>query len=90
MNGEMVIGKCYYFITHAYHNYLGRLVKIHGPGRYAIEEVSKIHSCSRNWTRFFAEGAGSDTKYDSIPNKPYIVAFDVTEWPHDLPERKSK
>ena len=82
------VGDCVYVMTHAYHNYIGRIVKIYGPGRFALAEVSKIHSCGRSWTRFFAEGIGNDTKYDSIPDKPYIACWDVTRWDHPLPERK--
>ena len=84
---EMVVGQCYYVMTHAYHHYLGRLAKIHGPGRYAFVEVSKVHSHPRDWTDFFAHGA-MGTRYDSVPDKPYLVCFDVTEWSHELPPRK--
>lgn len=83
-------GKTYYFIAHAYWHFIGEVTEILGVRRVACRRVIQVHSCQRDWTRFFREGVKkSDTKFDVIgetPDMGYIVAH---AWNHPIPESKN-
>ena len=81
------VGKCYYFICHAYHHFLGEVVEITGKKECIIKNVRKIHSCSRNWTKFFKEGAKEDTKFDTLPDGVEISGWcTAIPWNHKIPQ----
>lgn len=88
------VGKSYYFMEHAYHHYIGRVVAITGKREVDIEgdgpgkPVVKVHSCKRGWTEFFRDGMKKDTSYDLLPGPKSITYFDATPWNHEIPDTK--
>jgi hypothetical protein len=81
-------GKTYYFIAHAYHHFIGRVVKILGRRECLITDVRRVYSCARGWTEFFRDGANSDTVLTSWPDTNLSGWVSHTEWKHKIPEAK--
>jgi len=77
------VGKNYYIIAHAYHHYLLTATEV-TPRSVSFDWALKIHSCQRNWTKFFAEGLGSDTKFDIMPAGTVSYDLGYFLWEHPL------
>jgi hypothetical protein len=80
-------GDNYYIMSHAYHHYIGEIVEIF-PRTVVIKNGIKVHSCQRNWTEFFKNGCGDDTKFDVMPDLsevPYELG--VFPWKHAIPRK---
>jgi len=80
------VGKRYYFICDPYYHFIGEVTAVLGIRRVACREVVQVHSSNRNWTQFFAQGAGTVSRIDTIgttADMAYLVAHD---WPHPIPQ----
>jgi formate/nitrite transporter FocA (FNT family) len=81
------MGKSYYFIIHAYHHVIARMVEITGKREGDVEDVRWVYSSTKTWTQFFQEGAGTTEeticRYFTPGSITWIAAFD---WPHPIPE----
>ena len=86
----MEVGKAYYFMSHAYHHFIGVVVEIGGPSRARITNVIRVQSCRRGWTEFFAEGLKDDTIYTHFPDGWVTGAFGIFEWNHDIPKPEGR
>ncbi len=84
----MEVGKSYYLIAHAYWHYVGIVDKIVGPGTVILRNVCQVHSCGRNWTKFFADGFGNDTKYDVLPDGVGFKPIIFIAWNHKIPTER--
>ncbi len=84
MNTSVEEGKCYYVISHAYHHFLVRIAKLHGPQRAWCDRVVKVHSCRRGWTEFFVDGCKDDTTIMKFPAGE-VTWIDIFEWRHEIP-----
>lgn len=76
------VGKAYYFMSHAYHHYIGVVMEV-SPKKVMIKNAIKVHGCARNWQQFFQEGLGNDTNYHRIPDGsvvPWELGF--FPWKH--------
>lgn len=83
---QLVEGKAYYVVAHAYYHFIGVVVKVM-PRSVVMRSVVQVHSCSRGWSRFFAEGFGEDVRWDSWPDGTElpIGSMPVAPWNHELP-----
>lgn len=83
----MEVGKKYYFMVHAYHHFIGEVVEVHGPNRCIINNVIRVQSSNKDWTRFFKEGIkGKDTNYTIWPDGTRISGdFVCVPWNHPIP-----
>ena len=80
------LGKSYYFLTHAYHHFLGTVTEVTGRKECVLSNVRRIQSCTRNWTRFFANGARKDTNFTTWPDGTEITGWFVcAPWKHPIP-----
>jgi hypothetical protein len=89
MNDETMIqvGKRYYFMVHAYHHFIGEVVKITGRKSCILKDVRRIQSCMRGWTEFFKDGAKNDTSCTIFPDGTFIDGwFAALPWNHPIPE----
>ena len=87
----MIVGGKYYIAAHAYHHFLGEMVEILGPRRVVLNNVSRVYSCARDWTSFFAEGAKKDTTCTYWPDGMEIDGYlFVVPWHHELPRGQKK
>ena len=86
----MQVGQKYYIIAHAYHHYIGEVVDVN-PRMVTLKNCIKVHSCQRNWTLFFKDGAASDTSYDVMPDgteQPYDLGS--FPWNHAIPKERPR
>ena len=80
------VGKKYYFMCHAYHHFIGEVVKITGKKEAVLKNVIRVYSCSRGWTEFFRDGAANDTVFTEWPDGTSLNDwFAVTPWNHPIP-----
>jgi hypothetical protein len=77
-----------YFVAHPYYHFLGEVVEVLGMRRVALRNVVQVHSDSRGWTQFFAQGVGTQTKYDIIGDSPDVGYLFCHAWPHPIPTEK--
>ena len=83
------VGRCYYFVVHAYYHFLGEVEEVLSGRRVRLKNVRQIISCQRRWTAFFAEGCMDDTRYDIWPDGTEIeYALPFAPWKHKIPEAK--
>lgn len=82
--GEVVAGKKYYLMIHAYHHILCEVVAVLGPTRVQVKNVRWIYSCQRGWTLFFKEGCKEDTQFEVFPNST-VTFFAAFDWEHEIP-----
>ena len=84
--GTLQVGRRYYFVEHAYYHYIGEVVAITGRRECILRHVRRIHSCQRNWTHFFKDGARNDTEFTVQPDGKNISGWmEHTPWPHAIP-----
>lgn len=81
---DVVKGKRYYLMLHAYHHILCEVVEVLGPTRVQVRDVRWIYSCSRDWTSFFKEGCKKDTNLKVFPDGT-VTFFAAFEWEHEIP-----
>ena len=79
-----------YLIAHPYYHYLGEVAEVLGVRRVSLRGVVQVHSDSRGWTRFFAEGLGEETTYDVIGESPDVGYLVCHRWPHEIPTTKRR
>ena len=84
---EIEVGKCYYFMVHVYHHFIGEVVAVTGRNSCIIKNCVRVQSSTKNWTDFFATGCShKDSNLTWWPDKKAITFFDVTPWNHKIPE----
>ena len=81
----MDVGKMYYIVAHAYWHFVGEVTEVLGPKTVRLKNVRQVHRCERPWTKFFAEGFGKDTRYDTWPDGTEVTAILHTPWEHPIP-----
>lgn len=82
------VGERYYFITHAYHHFVGEIAEVLGRNYFVLCRVRKVHSCRRGWEEFFRDGFGDDTQYAVCPDGAEVEGSCVKfPWRHDIPDR---
>lgn len=81
----MEVGKRYYVQTHAYYQFCGEVVRVVGPRQVEMRNVVQVHTCSRNWTKFFAEGFKNDTTYFIWPDGTTLNVMNFAPWEHGIP-----
>lgn len=88
--GTMRIGGVYYFVEHAYYHWIGEVVAITGRREVILRHVRRIHSCARDFTAFFRDGAKNDTVYTIWPDGHNVSNWmTATPWPHAIPGEQS-
>ena len=81
------VGKCYYFMVHAYHHFLGEVVEITGKRECTIKRCVRVQSSELGWTEFFAAGCSTDNSVLTFwPDGLSITYFAVSPWHHPIPE----
>ncbi len=84
----MQAGKVYYFMTHAYHHFIARLVEITGKREGRVDQVRRVQSSQNQpWTDFFKNGPTESTVLEHFPDGE-ITWFAAFEWKHPIPNKK--
>lgn len=79
------IGKCYYFVAHAYYHYIAEVTEIIGVRRVATRNTIQLHSCPRGWSEFLRNGCQTDTNYSVIGEIAEVSFIIAIPWKHDVP-----
>jgi hypothetical protein len=83
----MKIGDKFYFMTHAYHHFLGEIADMPMPKTVILKDVVRVQSCARGWTEFFRDGAKNDTTMTHWPDGTEVCGwFTAVPWVHDIPK----
>lgn len=85
----MIAGGKYYVITHAYYHYLVETREVN-PRGIVTGRCVQIHSCGRGWTAFFADGCGTDTRYDILPEGGGLTVLNWWPWKNEIPSGAMK
>lgn len=86
------IGKSYYFIAHAYHHYVGKVIDA-SPRWAKVNNCVKIMSDSRGWEAFFREGIQPGaTNLQHCPDGTLIPIgnMPIHPWHHPIPKPPPK
>jgi hypothetical protein len=82
----MKVGDKFYFMTHAYHHFLGEIVDMPAPKTVIVKTVVRVQSCQRGWSEFFRDGCQGDTVLTHWPDGCEICGwFVAAPWNHPIP-----
>ena len=84
------VGKKYYFLSHAYHHYLGEVVEV-SPRWVKVKNCCKVLTDPRGWEACLFEGYKPGMRIQFVPDGTLLPVghMPIHPWNHELPKRKS-